>query len=108
MAKSTFPKFKDMIRLVVTSGLDGDLGQMLEVAPTMKSITHSGKKYFRMDNCCQKCEDGTYAAVYLWDGYGKELMRRIDAGEPRDRSAVQGVPEIHQDAASGQDDSKDV
>lgn len=74
MAKNNWPTFKSMSRLVITSGFDE--GQLLEIAPTMKNITHGGKRYFRLDQSRQQCEDGTWAAVYLWDGYGEELLRR--------------------------------
>lgn len=86
--KTEWPKFKEMSRLYVTSGLDGDTGELLEIAPTMQSITVSGKRYHRLKDARQICPDGTWAALYLWDGYGQELMRRIKAGEPRDRRSV--------------------
>lgn len=79
--KSDWPKFRKLTRLYVTSGLDDDVGELLEIAPTMKSITHRGKRYFRMGDARQICPDGIWAALYLWDGYGKELMRRIEASK---------------------------
>lgn len=91
--KSNWPKFKEMDRLYVTSGLDGDVGELLEIAPTMASIAHRGKRYFRLKDVRQQSSDGTWAALYLWDGYGEEIMRRINAGEPRDRSALSSPSE---------------
>lgn len=82
--KSGFPKFKEMSKLVITTGLDDDMGQVLEIAPTMKNITQGGKRYFRLDQTCRQFPDGSWAAVYLWDGYGEELLRRSKAASGQD------------------------
>jgi hypothetical protein len=74
--KPYWPKFKDLSRVVLTTGFDEDPLQHLEIAPTMKNIFHGGKRYFRLDQSRHKFPDGTWAGLYLWEGYGQELLRR--------------------------------
>ena len=75
---------------VLTSGIREDDNQpfpdeALDIEPTMTAITRNGRRFFRMNKARQQRDDGTWAAVYLWDGFGDEMMKRAGI---RTRSAV--------------------
>lgn len=55
---------------------------VLDIAPTMRYLTHGGKKYFRCQNTRQ-IVDGSEQAMYLWDGWETRFIRRY-TGSPQD------------------------
>jgi hypothetical protein len=58
--------------------------KFLDIAPTMKNITHNGKRYFRCPRSwAQDPADGEWAVMYLWDGWGDWKLKQI-----QDRKAV--------------------
>lgn len=67
--------FNKMTSLDLMTGFEEDGLIVLPIVPKMKTITHEGKTYHRMD-CWQVMPDGSQRATYLWDGYGKEMLRR--------------------------------
>ena len=69
------------LRHIALVGDKDDAGVLMEIAPTMKSIVIEGKRYFRMEQARQIYPDGTEAAMYLWDGYGKRKLAEIRARE---------------------------
>lgn len=51
----------------------------LDIEPTMKNITHQGRRYFRCPNSRgQDPADGQWGMMYLWDGWGKWKMAQIE------------------------------
>lgn len=71
------PSYKSMTKCVLVSdtGKDG-IDAVLEIAPTMNSLTREGKSYFRMD-AWQTFPDGSIGALYLWSGYGAALREKL-------------------------------
>lgn len=51
-------------------------GEVIEVAPTMKNITREGNLYFRMEGA-KVIKDGKVYAMYLWDGWGKQMREEF-------------------------------
>lgn len=62
-------------------------GVILDIAPTMKTITHNGEKYWRMDNAWWPMPSGGTAGVFLWSRWGDEKLKEIEA-----RTQVAGTP----------------
>lgn len=60
------PPFKTMTHLVLCGGPNDRLE--LDIAPTMKNLTHAGESYFRM-NSWHTREDGSVGGLYLWTRY---------------------------------------
>lgn len=62
--------------------------KFLDIAPTMRSITHGGRKYFRCPRSQAFDEtDGQWGMMYLWDGWGDwklEQLRAKGAATQRD------------------------
>jgi hypothetical protein len=60
--------------------------KFLNIAPTMKKITHEGRTYFRTDSAwAQDPTDGEWAVTYLWDGWMAWRMNQMEteqAGTP--------------------------
>ena len=45
--------------------------KFMNIAPTMQTITHEGRKYFRCPKSRALDEtDGEWGMMYLWDGWG--------------------------------------
>lgn len=74
------PPFKSMGRCVLIKGHD-DKGIRLDIVPTMRSITHGGERFHRMDNAHQIHADGVHAALYLWEGYGRAELAKFETAQ---------------------------
>ena len=61
--------FKKLGRMVLVKDASGKLEKVMDVTPTMKSITVEGERYHRLSGVRTRFPDGTEAATYLWDGY---------------------------------------
>lgn len=76
----------DCTKVMLETGT-GDPPKFLDVAPTMQTITHGGKKYFR--TTCSKGQDpadGQWGLLYLWDGYGDWLRKKYKVGKYAEQS----------------------
>jgi hypothetical protein len=75
--KSTFPKCTKI------SLESGDMPtRFLSIAPTMNKIVHEGRTYFRNNRACaQDSTDGQWGMTYLWDGYRKWLLAKLEKEE---------------------------
>lgn len=52
--------------------------QFLNISPTMKNITHEGKKYFKCTNSrAQDPTDGQWGMMYLWEGWGAWKAKQL-------------------------------
>ena len=71
--------YKKMTRSELITGFPEDDPVILEIAPTMKSIIHDGRRYHRVDGSYRVLDDGNQAGLYLWDEWGRERMRRLRA-----------------------------
>ena len=73
--------------------LEGGTGptdhKFLDIAPTMRSITHQGKKYFQCRDSMAQDSDGEWGMLYLWDGWGAWKLAQIEAGESQDAKIQQ-------------------
>jgi hypothetical protein len=66
--------------------LEGGTGEgdhkWLNIAPTMKNITHEGRKYFRcMNSRAQDPTDGEWGQMYLWEGWGAWRLKKMEDEE---------------------------
>ncbi len=77
MAKSTLTPFSKCTGIMLISH-DGenDVRQILDISPTMKNITHCGKKYFRIKDARSSRKNGEPLASYLWDGWVDSVMAK--------------------------------
>jgi hypothetical protein len=75
------PKLSEHVACVLVEG-PAD-GTILPIAPTMKNITHSGERYFRMSSW-REFDDGTTGALYLWDGWAAQKWPHIYGKEKDD------------------------
>ena len=72
--------FKKLRHLELIRDLD-DVVAVLPIAPTMQKVVHDGETYFRMDGMRRQLDDGSQAATYLWDGWGKKMRAELAAKE---------------------------
>lgn len=72
-------------KVYLEGGTGPDDHKFLDIAPTMRTITHLGKKYFKCPQSKAQDADGEWGLMYLWDGWGKWKLEQIalqEAGEP--------------------------
>lgn len=83
MARRT--SFKSQCTKILLQGAGDDI-KFLNIAPTMKNITHEGRRYFQCPQSMgQDPTDGQWGLMYLWDGWGDWFMaekRRNTKGDP--------------------------
>lgn len=73
------PAYKNMDQCCLVSGfeLEGEQPIFLDIAPTVKNITHGSHRYFRMSNTWgSSIETGKTHGVYLREDYGARLKVR--------------------------------
>lgn len=74
MSKRDWPKCTKVLLEGGTSDTDR---KFLDIAPTMQSITHEGRRYFRCPKSRgQDPADGEWGMVYLWDGWGDWMLEQ--------------------------------
>lgn len=63
--------FRDECKKVCLEGGTSDTDRkFLNIAPTMKSITHEGRRYVKCPQSkAQDPADGEWGLLYLWDGW---------------------------------------
>lgn len=74
MTASKLPK---CTKILLEGGTSDTDHQFLDIAPTMKTITHKGKKYFRCPRSqAQDPKDGQWGMMYLWCGWADWMMEQ--------------------------------
>ena len=78
MAKTDSPK---PTKILLEGGTSDTDHKFLPIAPTPKSLTYEGRKYFRCpDSMGQDPEDGQWGMMYLWDGWMKWKLAPAKGG----------------------------
>lgn len=72
--KNSLPK---PTKILLEGGTSETDRVFLNIAPTPRTITHEGRKYFRCPRSqSQDPADGQWAMMYLWDGWGDWMMEQ--------------------------------
>jgi hypothetical protein len=80
--------FKSQCTKILLQGA-GDDHKFLNIAPTMKRITHEGRTYFQcLDSMGQDPTDGQWGLLYLWDGWGAWRMQQFEAEEAASKAGT--------------------
>jgi len=69
-------------KIILERGTHDTDREFLDVAPTMRTITHKGLKYFRCPRSQgQDPADGEWGMMYLWEGWGDWELEQIKKRE---------------------------
>ncbi len=80
--KITWTPLSKITQCILETGFSEDPDvAVLDIAPTMPKIKHGGKTYLRQKDMRREMPDGTQAAVYVWDGWLEEYIRRRNAAK---------------------------
>ena len=103
--RSTFQS--ECTKVVLECG-EIDSRVFIDIEPTMKNITHGGKRYFQCrDSRVQDPSDGRWAMMYLWEGWGEWKMKQLGISPTnRDAGAGEGGGEDRGSFSEGGNDGK--
>jgi hypothetical protein len=81
--ESTSKKWPKCSKICLEGGTSDTDHQFLNIAPTMRHITHEGRRYLRCPQSIrQDPADGQWAMLYLWDGWAEWMMEQKRLKEP--------------------------
>lgn len=74
-------KYHKCTKVFLEGGTSDTDHKFLEIAPTMRTITHEGRKYFKCPRSSAQDADGEWGMMYLWDGWGSWKLEQINAAK---------------------------